>query len=336
MSSNINLSCIVILSNQTNYCDWSLEIKATARLSGFWKAYNGTNVASTGSINVAEIDQVEQCEEQAMGLSLKTVTSNFCIKLKEYCPSPSIPTVTYVTTAKIFWDYLCTKFEKQGGISTLLNFEILIETRLVDDSILEGQLNALKSTRSRCALNSIKLENWQYAALLLIRLLETYKHISDSFLITGKINQLDPTTIIAKIIKTKIHHKAESSASANMVNMRASDSNTSAKKKNKKPPADQPCHYCKKSGHWSCNCKKKKADKAKQNKSKSRSSSLNVVDNSDAESDSPVFTYFGSPKLWLVDSGATDHMSLYGPDFTDYVKNTKSHHDTIVLGDGST
>jgi len=81
-----------------------------------------------------------------------------------------------------------------------------------NDGNLEAQLNTLESMRSKCALNAIKLENWQYAALLLIHLPESYRHISDSFLTTGKIDQLDTAAVTAKIIETEIRRKAESTA----------------------------------------------------------------------------------------------------------------------------
>jgi len=63
-------------------------------------------------------------------------------------------------------------------------------------------------------------------------------------------------------------------------------------------------------------------------------SSLNVVETSDAESDSPVLCYFGAPENWLMDSGATNHMTPFGSDFLSYAKFVESR--TIILGDGST
>lgn len=64
---------------------------------------------------------------------------------------------------------------------------------------------------------------------------------------------------------------------------------------------------------------------------------MNVVDKSNAKSDSPIYAYLGAPKSWLVDSSATDHMLPYGSDFQNYVKYIESHPDnSVVLGDGTT
>ena len=59
---------------------------------------------------------------------------------------------------------------------------------------------------------------------------------------------------------------------------------------------------------------------------------MNVVDHSDAESEVPFFTYFGSPENWIVDSGATDHMSPFGSDFRDYITFAESRSDNTHWG----
>jgi len=84
-------------------------------------------------------------------------------------------------------------------------------------------------------------------------------------------------------------------------------------------------------------CKSKKKDTPTSSNAgpgKPGGSSLNVVENSDAESDSPILCYFGAPENWLMDSGATDHMTPYGSNFTSYAKFNESR--TVILGDGST
>jgi len=304
-SDKIDLSRITTLTNQTNYADWALEVEATARLGNFWKAYHGENKTTSATPDATKTNRVKTCEEKAIGLILKTVSPNLRVKLKAL-PAPTVKTTP---VSQHYWEHLKGKFEKQDGVSSLLNFATLVETKLVDDGTLEAQLNVLESTRSRCALNKIKLEDWQYAALLLLHLPESYKHISDSFLTTGAIDKLDPATVTAKIIETEICCKAESTSSTNTV---THGSGSGPKGKKKKPPAGQPCHYCKKEGHWARDCRKKKADNKTNSSKKEKpgSSLLHVVDNSDAESDDVVFAYFGSPESWLVDSGATDHMSL--------------------------
>ena len=67
-----------------------------------------------------------------------------------------------------------------------------------------------------------------------------------------------------------------------------------------------------------------------------QSSTLNFIANANAESDSTVCWYMGAPENWLMDSGATDHMTPFSTDFIrgSYVRYEESRN--VVLGDGST
>ena len=46
-------------------------------------------------------------------------------------------------------------------------------------------------------------------------------------------------------------------------------------------------------------------------------------------------SYLGATENWLLDPGATDHLMLFGSDFTEYMVYSESH-ETILLGDGAT
>jgi len=101
--------------------------------------------------------------------------------------------------------------------------------------------------------------------------------------------------------------------------------------------------YCDKLGHWVKNCRKKKSDAKKKAKEAGSSgpklnapstSTLNVVAN-DEESNVSFFCYLGATENWLLDSGATDHMTPFRSDFSDYASYSNSSK-SVILGDGST
>ena len=156
-SSAIDLSRIGTLTNQSNYADWALEVEATARLGAFWKAYSGNNKVTSATPDATKTDRVDTREEKAIGLLLKTVSPNLRVELKALAASTATPPTP---TSEIYWKHLKDKFEKQDGALSLLDFAALVKTELVDDGTLEAQLNVLEATRSRCALNKIKLEDW--------------------------------------------------------------------------------------------------------------------------------------------------------------------------------
>ena len=203
-SSKFNLSKIPVLHGQANYCKWSLEVKATAQLGGFWKAIVGDN--TTISTDTSEINRIKQCEQKALGLITKTVSDVLKMELNNLqVTDTNVMGKLREPTAKELWDHLKGKFEKTDGVSAILDLAQLIQTKFTDDGALKTQLNTFQEVRSRCALNNIKFEDWQYAALILIALPETYKHITDSFLTTGATEDLKPSEVCARILETEIH-----------------------------------------------------------------------------------------------------------------------------------
>ncbi|KAF9648212.1 hypothetical protein BDM02DRAFT_3115680 [Thelephora ganbajun] len=201
-STKPDLSSIPLLTGQSNYREWSLEVKSTAQLGGFWKAILGTN--NTTSTESSEIDKFDQREEKAIGLIAKTVSSTLKVELSEYQVTDTNATGgKRDPTAKEMWEYLQSKFEKKSEVSAIIDLGLLTQTKLIDDGTLENQLNTMQDVRSRCALNEIKFEDWQYAALILLALPETYKHITDSFLATDSVKDLNPSDVRAKAQDTR-------------------------------------------------------------------------------------------------------------------------------------
>ena len=105
------------------------------------------------------------------------------------------------------------------------------------------------------------------------------------------------------------------------------------KKEKKSPP--RACHHCGQEGHWNRDCpkKKKKPDQPS-------SSSLNVVETeasaSDAKCDNILCYLSSSTEDWLMDSGATEHLTPWRSNLLDYVSFPESHQTHVVLGDSKT
>ena len=282
MSKDLNLGNIPVLQGQSNYREWSLEVRATAQLGGFWKAIIGTNTTTSSDEEVR--DRYEQREQKAMGLIMKTVSGVLKVELHDLTiTTTATPATTREPTSQEMWNHLKAKFEKKDGVSAILDLGLLTQTKLVDDGTLETQLNFLQDVRSRCALNDIKFEDWQYAALVLLALPDTYKHITDSFLTTGSAKDLKPADVRTKILETEIRRNSDTTTShANLISAR-----TSAKSKKSPPGA---CHHCGEQGHWANRCPSKpKPSNATPSSSSNNSgkSQLNTVAN-DSDSDTPV------------------------------------------------
>ena len=142
-SSNSQFSRLPILTGSKDYALWSLAIKNQARLLDIWSIYNGTRLVPTAPAATAsaedkkeykdDLKQWNQDSEKAIGLLGRTVSNDLSTVLDEYTVTPPGSTTAVAAGAKDQWDLLKSRFEKRDGISAVIDWGNLINTRLVDD-----------------------------------------------------------------------------------------------------------------------------------------------------------------------------------------------------------
>ena len=115
--------------------------------------------------------------------------------------TPSGSNTSSPLTAQQMLDYLKAKFEKKDSISTLLDFQLLLQA--INDGTLETQLNTFHKLRTKANASGYKLKDWQYTSLLLIALTSSYHYIKDSFLTTANVTVLDHNAIHSHILETQ-------------------------------------------------------------------------------------------------------------------------------------
>ena len=336
------LARIPVLQGTTNYSDWAMEVESSAQLGKFWRAIMGNN--SPFDASAAAADSAANREEAALGLIKKTVIKTIALELREFQDPADTAKSIKDGTAKQLWDYLEIKYSKKEGITSFYEFGALFRCNLVDDGTLEQQINKMSDMRSICTMNDFEFKDWQFATLILHALPPSYRHIPDNILASTKIKDIKFADICAKILEAESLRKGDMTTSANLL---ASDKRRNKGKIDKSAPPPSPCKHCQ-GNHWNHQCKKKPkkpssstqpnaAGASKPDKQKP-GPSLHVLDTSDCESDAPVSCYIGlttSIESWLMDSGATDHMTPYGSDFAEYATLSNSNN-WVILGDGST
>jgi len=221
-------------------------------MGGFHDPYYGLN--STTSTDSADIDKINQREQKAKGLLLKTVSQ--VLRRELMTLTKEIITVTGTGdderrstdtvsgSAEMMWSHLSTKFGKKVGTTPLMDFKRFMRSDLVDDGTLEAQLNKLTDIRSTCALNDFEVTDWQFASIILLALPEAYRNIADSLLSATDVKNLKIDDVKAKILDQEARRHTDTSASNHLLSSGKPQAGPSTRKEG---PNDK-CRYCDK--HW--------------------------------------------------------------------------------------
>jgi hypothetical protein len=355
MSENALFSKIPLLSGSRDYVKWALAIRAAAQYATIFRIINGTwalPIAATTPPSAEELAAIEKWEianEKSTGLISRTCSEDIQILLADQrVDVQTVPVTQRECTAHELWEFLRTQYEKKDGISAIIDWGNLSRLTLSDDGSvsMETQLATLATHRSRVALNGFTYEDWQFAALIVLALPPSFESLRNTFL----DGLADPKSLVLhSVIAHVIDKDNRTEASVNAVagpsrqpkqkgKKKQVASGEKAQKRSKNPPPGA-CHNCGIEGHWRSECVKPPKKKKPDNQAGS-SSSLHVVENDGSSvdaNDEPLLCYATSSEDWLMDSGATEHLTPYSTDFVTYTAFSGSDtQQQVTLGDGKT
>jgi len=265
------ISSIPVLTGKENYREWASKVKAAAFINGIWLHYISEDLVWNTISAEGQEDRKERVKEEdlqikemkAQGIILLTVSSIITIKLESLSDD---------ATANTMWTLMKELFSTRDGVTAMLDMKKFQRVDFVDDGNMEFQIDSFTELRSHCTLNKHTVTDWQFAAMLLIALPDSFSHVQDAFLTTGDPQDLSPDTVHAKILEFENRKKEQATGSAAF-----SFSTTTTKSKGKKATTSSSstlaaasdksnveCFYCKKKGHMAKVCRTKKQDKAKE------------------------------------------------------------------------
>jgi hypothetical protein len=258
---------------------------------------------------------------------------------KQSGPSNRNKSDTDFKSFKAKWDRLK---ETYGGVGSTAIFNLWIEltqARLDDNSPLAPQLAKLNKAHVKLANAGMGVSDIQYSLILLNALPKSYEIVASTLLTSGPASALKYSEITARILNEE-GRKAGPSASLN-----AAQAPIKTGKKKKKDHSTLTCHYCNKKGHIQPDCHKKKKDEAEKKKKEDEGSSsggnkaanvhelvpttASIVEVDNDETVLRISLYSAECLRWMMDSGATHHMSPQKSDFIDYTPCP----GTVRLGD---
>ena len=234
------------------------------------------------------------------------------------------------------WDKLKQVYGGATGSTTIFNVWIqLTQARLDDSQPMTSQLAKLNEARVNLSNASMGVTNTQYCLILLNALPSSYEIVATTILASGAPSSLSHSEIIARILNKEGRRSGSSAA----LNSARAPIKSDGKKK-RKDHSNLTCHYCNKKGHIKPDCRKKKQDKLgnKEGNSSSKAANTHILTNTSASIEevnddltAALYATDAKPR-WMMDSGATHHITPCRTDFKDY----SLVNGTIRLGDKST
>ena len=248
-------------------------------------------------------------------------------------------------TFKDKWDVLKRLYGGAAGSTAIFNTWIeLIQARLDDSEPLATQLAKLNETCVTLTNANMGVTDLQYSLILLNALPASYEVVTTTILANASPSSLDYCEITACILNEEGRRAGASGSSLNA----ACTAPIKSKDKGKgRDHSNLTCHYFQKKGHIKPDCRKKKKDEAEQKKKEGNkaanshqlvptTASIKEVDEELVESFDnntiSVALYAASRDRWMMDSGATHHITPHRSDFSDYTPC----RGTVRLGDEST
>jgi hypothetical protein len=250
-----------------------------------------------------------------------------------------IASPTDYPTFKSKYDKLKELYGGASGSTTIFNLWIsLTQARLDDSSPMATQLAKLNEAKVALTNASMGVNDAQYCLILLNALPPSYEVLASTILAAGPPSALKHTEIAARIINEEGRRQSGSSSSLNAAKAAPIKGGTKGKKRDH---SNLTCHYCNKKGHIQPDCRKKKKDEKDKEKKDSASGSNKAVNThtidtnasiQEVNDDMSVALYAASRSCWMMDSGATHHITPHRSDFKDFTPSK----GTVHLGDLST
>jgi hypothetical protein len=249
-------------------------------------------------------------------------------------------------TFKSKWDVLRNTYGGSSGSTTIFNNWIqLTQARLDDSTPMAPQLAKLNEACVNLFAANMGVTDTQYCLILLHALPASYEVLASTILAAGAPSTLKHAEVSAHILSEEGRCTGPSGSSLNLA---AKAPIKAFGSKGKEWDHSQlTCHYCNKKGHIQPNCRKKKkddAEKKKKEENSSKAANSHVLVNKPTVEQGAFITevpddykigvamYAAKCVRWMMDSGATHHISPHKSDFKDYALCK----GTVCLGDKST
>ena len=250
------------------------------------------------------------------------------------------------TTSYGVWEKLCSLYDKQSAASQVYWLKKLFDLKMKEGTPMSNHLNAYNIIFSQLSAQGVKFEDSVKAMILLVTLPDSWDTFRTALSNSAPATGLTSASVEGSLLTEEVNRKNLDSgkgSSALVVRGRSnardsSDDRGKSHNKSREPKKKNiKCFYCKKKGHMKKDCHKWKIDKGKdKEEKKSSTSSVKIEEVNTAEvDDGDIFltselehaslTTSDETVMsdWIIDSGASFHVTPHRGWFTSYDASRK-------------
>ena len=295
--------------NGSNYRTWSFNMRLYLESHELFEHAEGT-AESPGTDTSAEV-------RRKFTSDAKKAWTHICLAIE---PEYQIH-VRDTRTAKEAWDALKNQFARESLLQKVRLRQQYYSCRFRPGSNMLEHISHLRSLHDQLKEMGVNIDDKELAMTLLASLPEEFKPLITALDAVGDENisyDKVKNMLLNDVDRTKDSRSSEDAFSAKRGLHHKGKHNWNNEKKNKVFKGN--CHNCQEKGHMARNCPKRNTENPNR---KGKNGSANSAEKDDVNLITDDEALFTADSLyvsgWIIDSGATQHMTFEKNQLSDYV-----------------
>ena len=334
-SGSSHLYDIPSLDNDgTNFHMWKFWVQTVLGVRHLWSVVSGED---------PKPDETTQPDEHKEWLAKdKEAHAQLTLTLKD----EPLSGVLYSMTSAEVWKKLSEQYEERGKQSIAYLISELFRSMLSDDTSMETQLNSMQQKANILKTIGQPLDDSLVAIAMVISLPMSYSTLRT--ILMAADDKLTTDMVINQVLIEERSKKLPGQTALSVKVMSQTKGKGKAKSGKKGQKKKGTCTYCSKDGHMEDVCYKKKcdmaakdgADKSKEKPKEEKTELVARLAQVDGDSPPPLCLFMARNPTdkttthdWIIDSGASAHMSCQHKWFTMYRQLVPPQ--SVTVGNGT-
>ncbi len=307
---------MALKNNGSNYATWKYRISRVLKEHNLWKHTVGLGSKPDLAADPSGYTEWQSRDEEAVTQITLTLEDE------------PLSSVMHLSSAQEVWDKLTVSYKGKGKQTVASLIGELFREMLCDESPLRPQLDAMLNKKHLLTSLGQSLDDSLVAIAMVISLPPSYSTLRTILMFSEETLSTDK--VIASVVeheKMRLNEVKQHALAARLG--KGAPPKQDSKAGSKKGKSDKPkCAHCKKLGHKKEECRKLKAElEAKQKEDIAKKGDLNAKVATVRDDDTILRIYVADVlearksdmvTRWIVDSGASAHMSSQRNKFCSY------------------